>query len=99
MRWNVLLLSVLVGCSSGDADDGSTTDDTSTTDEGDGDDNLGPNPDTSVNSYLPPDYVAAAPERVIYLGDSITAGAGAPFDDTYVSLLNQNNAGTWPDYD
>ena len=39
------------------------------------------------------------PKTVIFVGDSITAGAGAGNDDEdYVSLL-VNNSNTWPDWD
>ena len=40
-----------------------------------------------------------SPKTVIFLGDSITAGAGTSNDDEdYVSLL-VNNTNTWPDWD
>jgi lysophospholipase L1-like esterase len=69
--------------------------------------------DTSSDSFQPaidetssPDRVGTyahrlpdSPDTVIFLGDSITAGAGSPGDDEdYVRLL-VNNTNTWPDWD
>ena len=39
------------------------------------------------------------PETVIFLGDSITAGAGAGNDDEDYASLLVNNSNTWPDWD
>ncbi len=59
----------------------------------------GPTLDPDVDSYLPPEFADAMPERVVFLGDSITAGYGLNNDDnSYVSLLLENNDNKWPDH-
>ena len=40
-----------------------------------------------------------SPSTVIFLGDSITAGAGAQNDDESYAELLVNNTSTWPDWD
>jgi len=60
---------------------------------------LGSNPDPDVNSYLPSGYRAENPERLIYLGDSITRGDGAsPSSQKYTALLESNADNAWPDH-
>lgn len=52
--------------------------------------------DPHVDTYLPDNYRATDPARVIYLGDSITAGAGASAPGlNYTDLLVTNDDGTW----
>ena len=54
--------------------------------------------DPDVHSYVPPDWRASAPVRVVYLGDSITAGAGASEDAlAYTALLREDRSSTWSD--
>ena len=83
----LLLSALLLACQS-------DTDDTSNVfrpaiDEASNRDRVGTYAHTLPNS----------PEAVIFLGDSITAGAGAGNDEEdYVSLL-VNNTSTWPDWD
>lgn len=51
-----------------------------------------------VNSYFPDDYVPQSPARVVFLGDSITAGYGASKQKlSYPRLLKENDDDTWPD--
>lgn len=58
------------------------------------------NADPRVNSYMPDGYAPDAPTRVIFLGDSITAGYGTSDDSlAYTALLQENNAEAWPGYD
>jgi len=53
-------------------------------------------PDPDVNTYLPPDYRPQDPQTVIFLGDSITAGAGASSRElTYTSLLAHDQSDSW----
>ena len=68
-----LPLALLIGCPATRGDDD--------------DDDAEPTPfdwgyesDEGVSSYSPEGYVAEDPARVIFLGDSITAGAGASSD-------------------
>jgi len=52
--------------------------------------------DEGVDTYLPADYVAADPARVLFLGDSITAGVGASQQSlTYPALTEENDDDTW----
>ena len=52
--------------------------------------------DPDVDGYVPDGYVPVDPARVIYLGDSITAGAGASSGSTsYTSLLVENDEDEW----
>ena len=86
---SIILLSALLFACRGDTKDTSddrfqpAIDETSTADR------VGTYAHTFPNS----------PEVVIFLGDSITAGAGSPGDEEdYVRLL-VNNTNTWPDWD
>lgn len=57
-------------------------------------------PDPDVNTYVPDGYRPTEPVRVIYLGDSISAGVGASDGPlTYPSLLVENDASTWPSFE
>lgn len=85
----VLPAALLIGCPTSD---GGQADD-----DDDGGPTLEPDPDT--NSYVPDGYRASAPERIIFLGDSITAGVGASAGSlTYPSLLVNNDDDEWGDY-
>jgi len=85
----VLPAALLLGCPTSDGGQGDDDDDTGPT--------VTPDPDT--NSYVPDGYRASAPERVIFLGDSITAGVGASAGSlTYPSLLVNNDEDVWGDY-
>ncbi len=54
--------------------------------------------DPLVDSYFPANYAPESPARVVYLGDSITAGNGASTPMlTYVHLLKKNDDDVWPD--
>lgn len=58
------------------------------------------NADPRVNTYLPDGYEPVAPTRVVFLGDSITAGYGTTDPSlAYTALLQENNADAWPGYD
>lgn len=68
------------------------------TDDADTDADLPP-VDPDVNSVLAYDALPEGATRLVYLGDSITAGAGASKASlTYTSLL-QENAAKWTGYD
>jgi hypothetical protein len=105
MRSCVLLL-LLAACSkevetapaASDTDTDTDTDSDADTDS-DTDTDSGPAADPDVNSYIPDGYRSAAPTRVIYLGDSITAGYGVTSGEPYRDLLWANDSGMWPDYD
>lgn len=57
-------------------------------------------PDPGVNTYVPEGYRAEAPTRLVFLGDSITAGYVVERErDAYSRLLESNNSRSWPDYD
>ena len=72
---------------------------TDTGDENSEEDAFDPNADPDVNSYIPPNYRAQDPSRIIYLGDSITRGDGAsPRSERYTALLEENVDSAWPDY-
>ena len=92
MRRVLLVLSLLSACS-GDTDDTSNGVDTDTfqpaIDEA-------PSPDR-VGSYA--HTLPESPSTVIFLGDSITAGAGAPSDDEGYARLLVDNISAWPDWD
>jgi lysophospholipase L1-like esterase len=54
-------------------------------------------PDPDVNSFVPASFPPVAPARLVYFGDSITAGYGvANGDNTYPALLEENNDRQWP---
>lgn len=56
--------------------------------------------DGDVHSVLPDDYVARAPVRLVVMGDSISARAGASRDAVaYTRLLQDNATDAWPAYD
>jgi len=82
----LLVLSMLTACS-GDADDTSTAD---------------PAIDEAPSSDRVGTYAHALPESpstVIFLGDSITAGAGASSSDEGYARLLVDNTSTWSDWD
>ena len=55
--------------------------------------------DPDVRSYVPPGWRASNPVRLVYLGDSITAGAGASKGSlAYSSLLVEDTSSQWSDY-
>lgn len=55
--------------------------------------------DPDVSSYIPENYRASAPVRVIFLGDSITSGLGASVSNgSYANLLANNDETLWPDH-
>lgn len=57
------------------------------------------NPDPDVNTYIPDGYRPKAPVRLVFLGDSITAGSGASKASLqYTSLLQENDASRWQGY-
>ena len=56
-------------------------------------------PDPHVQSYVPPTFPAPDPQRIVFIGDSITAGEGvANPNNIYLELLLDNNDGKWPDH-
>ncbi len=56
--------------------------------------------DSGLITHVPPDYRATDPARVVFMGDSITAGAGASSSQTcYRSLLLENDSTSWPGWD
>jgi lysophospholipase L1-like esterase len=56
--------------------------------------------DPDVESYIPAGYKAEDPARVIFLGDSITNGAGASSGSLdYPSLLVENDRSEWSGWD
>ena len=88
MHVTILLSALLLGCR-GDTKDTS-------------DDGFRPAIDETSSPERVGTYahmIPNSPDTVIFLGDSITAGAGSPGDDEdYVRLL-VNNTSTWPDWD
>ncbi len=57
------------------------------------------NPDPDVSTYVPDGFRPNAPVRLIFLGDSITAGSGASKTSLqYTSLLQENDAARWQGY-
>jgi lysophospholipase L1-like esterase len=57
------------------------------------------NADPHVNSYIPVGYRPESPQRLIFLGDSITKGDGAsPKSQRYAALLESNVGSSWPDH-
>lgn len=59
----------------------------------------GPPVDPMVNTYIPADFGAVDPKRVMYLGDSITAGYGVSARGAYPNLLLSNATNLWPDFE
>lgn len=83
--WSLLLL--VAGCAAGASDDPTDTDEAL------------PPVDEDVQSTLAYDAVPEGATRLVFLGDSITAGSGASKDAlTYPALL-QENAPKWEGYD
>ncbi len=75
-----------------DDDDDATSDDDDATEPG-------PPEDPDVDSYVPAGYGPTSPVRVVYLGDSIAAGAGATSASlTYTALLSDNDVSTWAEH-
>ncbi len=95
-------LFALWGCQvTAEGDDDATTDDDSASDDDVSDDDTVPEitPDPDVHTYLPKNYRADNPTRLLVFGDSISAGNGASRDSLdYVSLLIENNEDEWPDW-
>jgi lysophospholipase L1-like esterase len=55
--------------------------------------------DPHANSYIPAGYGAANPSRIVFLGDSITAGVGASKDSlAYPELLVEDTSNKWSDF-
>jgi lysophospholipase L1-like esterase len=92
-----LLISFLLALGCAPTPTGSSSDDDDDVDEPTPE--PGPPADEDVNSFLPSGYVASDPARVVFLGDSITAGAGATSNGLdYPSLLMENDD-EWPRHD
>jgi lysophospholipase L1-like esterase len=88
------LLPLLFAAACSEGGDGSDTDATGDTDPG-----AVTNPDPDVNSYIPSGYRPTAPVRLVFLGDSITAGSGASKTSLqYTSLLQENEGSRWQGY-
>lgn len=61
------------------------------------DDSPSPSLDEMVNSYIPEGYAPEEVARVVFVGDSITAGTGASNRNLpYTMLLRENDDETWP---
>ena len=83
-----------LGCGRGEVDalDDTAASAASTTSAG-----VGYEIDPDVQTFVPEGYLPTAPVRVVYMGDSITAGAGASSSSLeYTSLLETNNDSAWP---
>lgn len=91
----LVLLPLLLAAACSDKDGtGSDTDPTGDTDLGANSD-----PDPDVHTFVPDGYRPDAPVRLIFLGDSITAGSGASKASLqYTSLLQENDASRWQGY-
>jgi len=88
--WLVLLVA---GCDEGGVDRFSTSTQATTTPVTEPMVELDPD----VDSYIPEHFPPANPERVVFLGDSITHGFGLEnLDHSYVSLLVDNDEDEWP---
>ena len=94
MRRVLSVLTLLTACSG-------QTDDTGDGVEADAD-----NTESAIDDEASTDRVGTyayafpeSPSTVIFLGDSITAGAGAQNDDESYAELLMNNTSTWPDWD
>ncbi|MFT4623823.1 MAG: lysophospholipase L1-like esterase [Myxococcota bacterium] len=58
-----------------------------------------PASDPDVDTYVPPEWGPTEPVRVVYLGDSITAGVGASKNSlAYTALLAEDRSAKWSDY-
>lgn len=98
MHWVVWILGTvigvgLMGCGA-DGLDGENTglDDTAVVWDYD--------PDPDVENYFPTGYRATNPQRVVFMGDSITAGVGSSSSSgSYVHLILENMTSEWPDHD
>ena len=56
--------------------------------------------DPHVDTYIPRSFPPTDPVRLVFLGDSITDGAGASSTSKqYVQLLQVNDSSAWPDAD
>ncbi|MSQ02235.1 MAG: SGNH/GDSL hydrolase family protein, partial [Myxococcales bacterium] len=67
-------------------------------DSGDTEDTGSVDLDPLVGSYLPEDYAPESLARVIFVGDSITAGNGSTKNGlAFTELLADNDDDTWPD--
>lgn len=56
--------------------------------------------DPDVHTFIPDNFPPQNPARVVFLGDSITAGYGLDnANNSYVSLLLDNNDSKWPGYE
>lgn len=101
------LTLTLAACDSGELTVGDGTDDTQTSDEpaplpdtstDPAPVEAPPTPDPDVDSYVPTDWTVPTASRVVFLGDSITAGSGASKGRlAYRRLLTDNDDATWPD--
>ncbi len=59
----------------------------------------GPALDPDVNTYVPEGWGASEPVRIVFLGDSITAGVGASRGSlAYDELLVEDTSNKWSDY-
>ncbi len=90
---SLLLLSALVACAPVTDLDTSPSESEDTGDKPDPNENL----DGMVNSWFPEDYAPENLARVVFVGDSITAGDGASKAKlAYTKLLEDNPDDTWP---
>lgn len=96
MRIAITALALLAAC--GDKPTDETADDTTAEVS---DDPWATAPaESGLNSYAPANYKAAAPKRIIFLGDSITEGQGATRDAlAYTQLLMANADSQWPGFE
>ncbi len=82
------LILTLLGCSAHKVGAGS----------GDSADSAPVDLDPMVSSYIPDNFGTMSPARVVFLGDSITAGYGASKRKlSYPRLLKENDDATWAD--
>ncbi len=59
-----------------------------------------PQPAEPTGPFLPDDYVATAPQRIVFLGDATTFGRGASEQPLrYRRLLELNEPEIWPDWE